>query len=61
MGSIAPVLGVAAQVLLRQRRGLPTVGLIVSRADAAMRQWVPAGLSLLALTLALASGIALGR
>ena len=61
MGSIAPVLGVAALALLLKRRGLPTAGLIVSRADAALRQWVPAGLSLLALTLALASGIALGR
>jgi formate hydrogenlyase subunit 3/multisubunit Na+/H+ antiporter MnhD subunit len=60
-GSIAPVLAVAALVLLLRRRGLPTAGLIVTRTDAALRQWVPAGLSLLVLTLGLAAGIALGR
>ena len=61
VGSIAPVLGVAALVLLLKRRGLPKAGQIVTRTDAALRQWVPAGLSLLALTLVLAAGIALGR
>ena len=61
MGSIVPVLGVAALVLLLKRQGLPMAGRIVTRSDAALRQWVPAGLSLLALTLALAAGIALGR
>jgi multicomponent Na+:H+ antiporter subunit D len=60
-GSIAPVLAVAVLVLLLKRRGLPTAWQIVSRTDAALRQWVPAGLSLLALTLVLAAGIALGR
>jgi hypothetical protein len=61
VGTLAPVLGVTALVLLLRRRGLPTAGLIVTRTDAALRQWVPAGLSLLILTLGLAAGIALGR
>ena len=60
-GSIAPVLGIAALVLLLKRQGLPTAGLIVTRTDAALRQWAIAGLSLLTLTLGLAAGIALGR
>jgi hypothetical protein len=55
------VLGIAALVLLLKRRGLPTAGLIVTRTDAALRQWAIAGLSLLTLTLGLAAGIALGR
>jgi formate hydrogenlyase subunit 3/multisubunit Na+/H+ antiporter MnhD subunit len=61
VGTLAPVLGVAALVLLLKRRGLPTAGLIVTRTDAALRQWAMAGLSLLVLTLGLAAGIALGR
>lgn len=61
VGSIAPVLGIAVLVLLLKRRGLPGLGLIVTRTDAALRQWVPAGLSLLVLTLGLAAGIGLGR
>lgn len=60
VGSIAPVLGVAVLVLLLKRRGLPTAGLIVTRAGAALRQWVPAELSLLVLTLGLAAGNGLG-
>jgi formate hydrogenlyase subunit 3/multisubunit Na+/H+ antiporter MnhD subunit len=60
-GSIAPVLAIAALVLLLKRRGLPTAGLIVTRTDAVLRQWAIAGLSLLTLTLGLAAGIALGR
>ena len=59
MGSIAPVLGVAVLALLLKRRGLPTAGLIVTRTDAALRLWVPSGLSLLAP--ALAAGIPLGH
>jgi multicomponent Na+:H+ antiporter subunit D len=54
MVTLGPVLAVAALVLLLKRPGLPAAGLIVSRTDAALRQWVPSGLSLLALTLVLA-------
>ena len=35
-GSIAPVLGIAALVLLLKGRGLPMAGLIVTRTDAAL-------------------------
>jgi formate hydrogenlyase subunit 3/multisubunit Na+/H+ antiporter MnhD subunit len=61
VGTLAPLLGVVALVLLLKRRGLSAAALVVSRTDAALRQWAIAGLSLLALTLGLAAGIALGR